>query len=263
MRSIQFPLTIDHQPPIHDETSPIDLASMRPTARVFARYLEAGTPTGLTGLWTHATPRSTLLYLYGTTLSKLQTIPETSMYRQSVEAVTKHRMGLVEQVVPPGYDEWAVKAKELVNKHQAQFRVASGRLDGSEARTVKLGDKIFIVGRRHQPGDIRAEEWDGEENEGAELEGIRTAEERKDQVVWAERKPLEDHEQVEWEDEPQLTADQISELETKLGAGLIEEVIQVAETELKLVDVMEKSKVWEDLEDKPVEGQWIYFERPS
>ena len=262
MRSIQFPLTIDHQPPIHDETSSIDLASMRPTARVFARYLEAGTPTGLTGLWTHATPRSTLLYLYGTTLSKLQTIPDTSMYRQSVEAVTKHRMGLVEQFIPPGYDEWAVKAKELVKNNQAQFRVASGRLDGSEARTVKLGDKVFIVGRKHEPGDIRAEEWDGEENEGAELEGIRTAEERKDQVVWAEHKPLEDHEQVEWEDEPQLTADQyvvpnwrimlcwmligydrISELEHKIGAGLIEEVIQVAETELKLVDVMEKSKV--------------------
>lgn len=187
---------------------PIDLASMRPTARVFARYLEAGTPTGLTGLWTHATPRSTLLYLYGTTLSKLQNIPETSMYRQSVEAVTKHRMSLVEQLVPPGYEEWAVRAKELVSKNSSQFRVASGRVDGSEARTVKIGDKVFVVGRKHEEGDIRLEEWNGEVNEGPEYEGIRTAAEREDQVVWAERKPLENHEQVEWEDEPQLTADQ-------------------------------------------------------
>jgi NADH dehydrogenase (ubiquinone) 1 alpha subcomplex subunit 5 len=31
-------------------------------------------------------------------------------------------------------------------------------------------------------------------------------------------------------------------LETKIGAGLIEEVIQVAEGELKLVDVMVRSK---------------------
>lgn len=181
---------------------------MRPTARVFARYLEAGTPTGLTGLWTHSTPRSTLLYLYGTTLSKLQALPETSMYRQSVEAVTKHRMGLVEKIVPPGYEEWAIKAKELVNKNVAQFRVASGRIDGSEVRTVKLGDKIFVVGRKHEDVDERLEEWDGEADEGAELEGIRTAKEREDQVVWAERKPLEDHEQVEWQDEPQMTADQ-------------------------------------------------------
>lgn len=32
-------------------------------------------------------------------------------------------------------------------------------------------------------------------------------------------------------------------MENKIGAGLIEEVIQVAEGELKLVDVMSESKV--------------------
>lgn len=181
---------------------------MKPTVRLLARYLEAGTPTGLTGLWTHATPRSTLLYLYGTTLSRLQNVPESSLYRQSVEAVTKHRMAIVEAQVPPGYDEWATRAKQLVGKSAEQFRVNSGRIDGSEARTVKLGNRVFIVGQRHEAKDVRLEEWDGEEDEGGELEGIRTPEERKDQVTWAERKPLEDHEQIEWEDEPQLTADQ-------------------------------------------------------
>lgn len=35
----------------------------------------------------------------------------------------------------------------------------------------------------------------------------------------------------------------ISELEHKIGAGLIEEVIQVAEGELKLVDTMLQAKV--------------------
>lgn len=35
----------------------------------------------------------------------------------------------------------------------------------------------------------------------------------------------------------------ISELENKIGAGLIEEVVQVAEGELKLVDTMVKAKV--------------------
>jgi NADH dehydrogenase (ubiquinone) 1 alpha subcomplex subunit 5 len=64
---------------------------------------------------------------------------------------------------------------------------------------------------------------------------------------------------------------------------LIEEVIQVAEGELKLVEVMAKAKVyvhiaalpqdpgmmlinpsrWEDLEEKPAEGQWTYFLRGS
>lgn len=36
----------------------------------------------------------------------------------------------------------------------------------------------------------------------------------------------------------------ISELENKIGAGLIEEVIQVAEGELKLTDVMLQAKVY-------------------
>lgn len=35
----------------------------------------------------------------------------------------------------------------------------------------------------------------------------------------------------------------IEELENKIGAGLIEEVIQVAEGELKLVDTMIQGKV--------------------
>jgi len=35
----------------------------------------------------------------------------------------------------------------------------------------------------------------------------------------------------------------IEEIENKIGAGLIEEVIQVAEGELKLVDVLFRSKV--------------------
>jgi NADH dehydrogenase (ubiquinone) 1 alpha subcomplex subunit 5 len=38
-------------------------------------------------------------------------------------------------------------------------------------------------------------------------------------------------------------ANRISEIEHKIGAGLIEEVIQVAEGELKLVDEMAKSEV--------------------
>lgn len=80
-------------------------------------------------------------------------------------------------------------------------------------------------------------------------------------------------------DELQLTGRRVGEIEDKIGAGLIEEVIDVAQGELNLVDTMEKNQVyvssrpvrhhkpilnnhrWEDLEEKPVEGQWVYFER--
>ncbi|KAG9257544.1 NADH-ubiquinone oxidoreductase 29.9 kDa subunit [Emericellopsis atlantica] len=194
--------------PTHPTNTSIVLASMRQTTRLLAKYLEAGQPTGLTGLWTHATPRSTLLYLYSSTLDRLSKIPESSLYRQSVEATTKHRMSIVEAAIPPGYDEWAKRAKELVGQDKEKFRVNSGRIDGSEARTVKLGDRVFVVGHRHEGKDTREEEWDGEENEGPALEGARTPAERADQAFLGDRKPLAEHEKVQWEDEPQLTAEQ-------------------------------------------------------
>ena len=67
-------------------------------------------------------------------------------------------------------------------------------------------------------------------------------------------------------------------MESQIGGGLIEEVIQVAEGELQLVEAMAKSQVlvmpililrtkdanlfrWEELEEKAPEGQWEYFAR--
>ena len=85
------------------------LASVKP-----ARYLETGRPTGLAGLYSHPSPRSTLLFLYSSTLDKLKAVPEHSVYRQSVEALTKHRMAIVEAAVPPGYEEWASQARQLL-----------------------------------------------------------------------------------------------------------------------------------------------------
>jgi len=61
--------------------------------------------------------------------------------------------------------------------------------------------------------------------------------------------------------EPPLTREQIETIETKIGAGLIEEVVQVAEGELHLVDEMLRDRPWEELEEKAPAGQWSYFER--
>lgn len=180
------------------------LASVKPAAR----YLEPGTLTGLTGVYTHGSPRSTLIYLYGTTLDRLKAVPETSLYRQSVEAVTKRRLALVEAAIPPGHAEWASRAEKVISEHPEQFRLASGRVDGSNARTVRIGGQTFVVGHQHEKADSRTEEWDGETDEGGELEGLRSAEERTDVKLNAERTPLNDVKQVEWEPEPQLTADQ-------------------------------------------------------
>jgi NADH dehydrogenase (ubiquinone) 1 alpha subcomplex subunit 5 len=179
------------------------LASVKP-----ARYLEAGYMTGLTGLYTHPSPRMTLLYLYSSTIEKLKALPESSLYRQSVEALTKHRMTLVDEMVPPGYKEWKAKADKILLEHPDQFMATSGRPDGSSMHKVVVGDRTFVLGTQHKARDIRTEEWDGETDEGPELEGSRTPEERKDQILLAERTALDDTVQVDWEPEPPLTADQ-------------------------------------------------------
>jgi NADH dehydrogenase (ubiquinone) 1 alpha subcomplex subunit 5 len=45
------------------------------------------------------------------------------------------------------------------------------------------------------------------------------------------------------EPEPALTIDQITEIETQIQAGLLEEIIQVAEGENQLVDTLAQNKV--------------------
>ena len=73
---------------------------MRASARRFSRYIEVNSLTGLTGLHAHPAPRPALINLYESTLERLQKIPATSVYRQSVEAVTKHRLELVKATQP-------------------------------------------------------------------------------------------------------------------------------------------------------------------
>lgn len=176
-----------------------------------ARYLEAGAPTGLTGLLTNPSPRSTLLYLYSTTLDKLQAVPETSVYRQSVEAVTKHRMSLVETVKPEGYDEWKAKALEILEKHPKHFKAVS-RLtgEGSTAAGVERAGKFFVVKRTKPEVDERYQEWDGEwggesiSEDEAEFVGTLRLKDNKPVLV------LDAHrgDDVEWVNEPSLTVDQ-------------------------------------------------------
>ena len=53
-------------------------------------------PTGITGLHPHANPRNQLLASYRATLETNREMPEHSVYRQSVEALTKERLAIVE-----------------------------------------------------------------------------------------------------------------------------------------------------------------------
>jgi NADH dehydrogenase (ubiquinone) 1 alpha subcomplex subunit 5 len=178
---------------------------MRAAARLFAsvkpgQFLEAGTPTGLTGLLTHPSPRSTLLYHYTSTLDKLKQIPESSVYRQSTEALTKHRLDIVNQSKPAGWDQWQEKIKMQLKEDPGLVSV----IEHSKGQTLVL-PKIQDV-------DVRSKlaEWDGEAVQSFP-EGIRSAKERLPHVKKLKGdvnySPDRAFSQVKFDPEPQYTTD--------------------------------------------------------
>lgn len=171
---------------------------MRATLRLFAavkpgRYLEPGNPTGLTGLFNHPAPRSTLLYLYGSTLDKLKAFPEHSVYRQSTEALTKRRMQIIESIKPEGHEEWAKKAAEKVEKYPKAFQ------SGGNFKYQTAGGQSFVT----------TEDNDYEDQEFTSLEGPRDAEEKAAEMKMLKRGRRVDYsDTIKWEPEPPLEASQ-------------------------------------------------------
>ena len=171
---------------------------MRATLRLLAnvrpgRFLEANNPTGLTGLFTHPSPRSTLIALYKETLHRLDTLPEHSVYRQSVEAITCHRLKIVESTKPEGFEEWAKVTREKLEAHPELFQQwASARTGSSMAET-----------------DDREVEWDGERIVTT-AESVRTQDEKaKLRFLGLGERPLGTGSgNISWEPEPLLDATQ-------------------------------------------------------
>lgn len=146
---------------------------MRAATRLFAsvkpgQFLEAGTPTGLTGLLTHPSPRSTLLYNYYSTLDKLKQMPESSVYRQSTEALTKHRLAIIEESIPAGWKEWQDKVQSQVADDPEFHRVLK----------TSGGDNIILPRVQNVDPRDKAAEWDGEAVQTF-AEGIRSLKQRK------------------------------------------------------------------------------------
>lgn len=69
------------------------------------------TTTTLFGLSVHPEPLPTLLHTYSSTLSLLQQIPTSAVYRQSVESITNERKSIVEALGGKGSEE-EIKAVE-------------------------------------------------------------------------------------------------------------------------------------------------------
>jgi len=181
---------------------------MRRTTRLLAsvktsRFLEPGAPTGLTGLFTHPAPRPTLIYLYSSTLEKLKAFPASSLYRQSTEALTNHRLKIIQAAIPEGLEEWKARAKSRIEAHPEVFDPSHPKYTGDLHKAITKNGINFIETRRD--GRTRADF--ASDDETPTLEGSRTAAERAVQEEMFDERPIE-IQRIEWEPEPSLTADQ-------------------------------------------------------
>lgn len=178
-------------------------ATLRLLANVKPRYLEPFTPTGITGLVTHPSPRPTLIYLYRSTLSKLSEFPESSVYRQSTEALTRQRLQIVESTKPPGYDEWLERVKKTVGAEPERFA------------SLRVEDGSYAAKQESDGSDnLRGEDWDGESLEATTEGPHRTPEQEERMAKDIEESTSEAHasdfymKSMKWENEPALEADQ-------------------------------------------------------
>lgn len=218
---------------------------MRPALRLLASVTkssayEPGLPTGITGLLTHKSPRSTLLYLYSSTLDKLKEFPESSVYRQSTEALTRHRMSIVESIQPAGLSEWQNRVSKLVDQHPQAFKripVTTGSKSDfnivyhapDPVLTWRTEDQRVNAAYKAKPQAEGPQEFEDVKDRGKELARDMVAEEAS---------------LIQIEPEPQLSLEQVGEVEQRIGAGLIEEVIAVARGEKELATVMMENEVY-------------------
>ena len=212
---------------------------MRASLRLLTARLPPLSPTGLAGIMTHPHPRPALIALYSHTLSVLAELPEHSVYRKSAENLTKHRLSIVSAVKPAGYEAFVEQRRQAGQPEQADIRdvaVYMRALYGQVRGTGKPGAP-------HAYADLELSHWAP--------------------IPWPEQAATatEHVHDLDVELEPQLSAEQVEEIEAQIGEGLIEEVLEVGWGELACAEAMREHQVWQPLEVVPDEGQWVGFER--
>lgn len=168
-------------------------------------------------------------------------MPEHSVYKKSTEALTRHRMRIVEGIKPAGLQEWQQRVASLVDAHPDAFK----RVKTMEG---KSDSEFNIVYREPPPQDAFGEDLDARVNAEFKKPGIAAGAEFQEEVQTRGKELQRDYvaeeaSRIHIEAEPSLSMEQIGEVEQKIGAGLIEEVIQVAQGEKELAEKMEECKV--------------------
>ncbi|KAF9453778.1 Ndufa5, NADH-ubiquinone oxidoreductase subunit [Macrolepiota fuliginosa MF-IS2] len=82
--------------------------------------------TGITGLAVHQNPLPELAKTYESTLSILSTIPQTSVYRQGTEALTRHKLNIVQAA---NGDIFAAEKKLNEGQIEESLDIASDELE--------------------------------------------------------------------------------------------------------------------------------------
>ncbi|KAI5848812.1 ETC complex I subunit conserved region-domain-containing protein [Tricharina praecox] len=238
---------------------------MRPTTRLLTARLPAFSPTGITGVLTHPHPRPALIALYNHTLSVLSSLPSHSVYRQSAENLTRARLEILKSVKPAGWNDY------LATRRQNGLQ---GDVDITDVAVYMRAQLQTLVDRTTFSGNVayakqEMEHWRAfavpESHDTRKLPQNTADPLVKDLLADAEHNEelqrLMRQEETEIDLEPQLTAEQVMEIEEKIGEGLLEEVIEEGWGELQCAETMRDDKVWEPLEVVPEEGQWVGFER--
>ena len=204
LHNFSFNPSIDSAPVAKMRATLCRLAKPVVNTRTEAKFLTAGAPTGLTGLLTHPSPRPTRLVLYKKTLSRLQTLPESSSYRASATALTQHRLSIVEKIIPAGYEEWKVKAQAILEEHEGILD-DTNEFDGHE-----IDGEILVTQNLIEEVDELEQSWDGETG-GPELEGTRMPSERNFEIMGDKKHfagLIRKREGVKWDPEPGLDSAQ-------------------------------------------------------
>lgn len=146
------------------------------------------------------------MYLYSSTLSKLQQIPESSVYRQSTEALTKQRLSIVEAAIPEGFEAWQSRIQQKIDSNPQVLEVF-----GQYVKKTPDG-KVIVLPREVNETDERDLEWDGEvqrdHREGPRMNEHEAATQQAAFRSGGYNKNLRLVDSLELEAEPSLTAQQ-------------------------------------------------------
>lgn len=127
-------------------------------------------------------------------------MPEHSVYRQSIEAVTKNRMKIMQSIKPAGYDAWAERASKKIEDNPDVFKPGKSRHFLEYAN----GSSFVETQESNMNDDM---EWDGEKGD-ATLEGTRNPEEGAVNARASQQTKQDQGDPVKWETEPPLDASQ-------------------------------------------------------